>query len=66
MLALAGIRPGEFENGDLDGEGRVVIDHEEDSTWRPKTHSIYRHVFYLLASPLLKQKSEFEETIFAN
>ena len=45
MLALAGMRPGEFENGELDGERMVVIDHEEDSAWIPKTHSSYRHVF---------------------
>ena len=44
MLALAGMRLGEFENGELDAERMVVIDHEEDSTWRPKTHSSYRHV----------------------
>ena len=45
MLAPAGMRPGELENGELDGERMVVIDHEEDSTWRPKTHSSYRRVF---------------------
>ena len=44
MLALAGMRPGELENGELDGERMVVIDHEEDSTWRPRTHSSYRYV----------------------
>ena len=45
MLALAGMRPGELENGELNGERMVVIDHEEDRTWRPKTQSTYRRVF---------------------
>ena len=66
MLALAGMRPGELENGELNGERMVVIDHEEDSTWRPKTYSSYRRVFNLQASSVLKQQPELEETIFAN
>ena len=45
MLALAGMRPGELENGELNGERMVVIDHEEASTWIPKTYSSYRRVF---------------------
>ena len=45
MLTLAGMRLGEFENGELDAERMVVIDHEEDSTWRPKTHTSYRSIF---------------------
>ena len=45
MLALAGMRPGELENGELNGERMVVIDHEEDSTWIAKTYSSYRRVF---------------------
>ena len=45
LLALAGMRPRELENGELDGERMVVIDHEEDSTWRPETHTSYRRIF---------------------
>ena len=45
MLALAGMRLGEFEKGELDAERMVVIDHEEDSTWRPQTHTSYRRIF---------------------
>ena len=45
MIALAGMRPGELENGELNGERMVVIDHEEDSTWTPKTNSSCRRVF---------------------
>ena len=45
MLALAGMRPGELGNGELNGERMVVIDHEEDSTWSPKTHTSYRRIF---------------------
>ena len=45
MLALAGMRPGELENGELDGERMVVIDHEEDSTWRSKTHTSCKSIF---------------------
>ena len=45
MLAPAGMRPGELENGELDGERMVVIDHEEDSILRLKTHTSYRRIF---------------------
>ena len=45
MFALSGMRPGELENGELDGKRMVVIDHEEDSTLRPKTHANHRRIF---------------------
>lgn len=43
MLALTGMRPGELEHGELDGDVLVVID-DENSKWRPKTLSSYRRV----------------------
>ena len=43
MLALTGMRPGELEHGELDGDVLVVID-DENSKWRPKTLSAYRRV----------------------
>ena len=38
------MRPRELEHGELDSERLVVIDDEEDSSWRPQRHFSYRRV----------------------
>ena len=43
MLALTGMRPGELEHGEIDGDVLIIRDRE-DMNWRPKTLSAYRRV----------------------